>query len=44
MYHLTSKLLVYRNIDDDSILFQLADIFKEYELGNYDKEEIIEKI
>lgn len=29
MYRLTSKLVIYRNIGKDSILFKLADIFSE---------------
>lgn len=44
MYHLTSKLLVYRNIDENSILLKLSEIFKQYEQGNYNKEEIIGNI
>ena len=31
MYRLTSKLVIYRNIDKDSILFRLARIMKEFD-------------
>lgn len=33
MYHLTSKLIIYRNIGRDSILFQLSDICRALEKG-----------
>ena len=44
MYHLTSKLLIYRNIDKDSILFRLSNICKEFEADNYVKEDLISDI
>ncbi len=44
MHHLTSKILVYRNISDDSILFNLSKIFKSFESDNYNKEELITNI
>ena len=37
MYRLTAKLIIYRKIDKDSILFHLAGICQEFESGNYDK-------
>ncbi|MDO5851974.1 MAG: ATP-binding protein [Methanobacteriaceae archaeon] len=40
MNNLTFKLLIY-NIDKNSILFKLSDIFKQYEYGDYDEGEII---
>lgn len=38
MYQLTSKLIIYRNIGKDSILFRLADICREFSSGAYDKD------
>lgn len=44
MYHLVSQLLVYR-IDEDSILYKLSKIFKDFNTGQYEnKEEIINRI
>lgn len=39
MYRLLSKLIVYRNIEDDSILFRIADICKQLDTGSYDADE-----
>ncbi|MBR6700765.1 MAG: ATP-binding protein [Firmicutes bacterium] len=44
MYRLTSKLIIYRNIEKDSILFELADICRRFYEGNYDKEQLITDI
>lgn len=44
MYHLTSKLLIYRNIDKNSILFRLSNICKEFEADTYVKEDLITDI
>lgn len=44
MYRLISKLVIYRNISKDSILFQLADICQKFENGNYIKEELVTEI
>lgn len=44
MYRLTSKLVIYRNIGEDSILFQLADICQRFAEGNYKKENLITEI
>lgn len=44
MYQLTSKLIVYRNMDEGSILFKLADILKEFYGGRYDKEKLVTDI
>ncbi len=41
---LTSKLIIYRNIDRDSILFHLADICKTFHVGKYQKDELTEQI
>ena len=38
MYQLVSKLIIYRNIGKDSILFRLAEICRDYKSGEYDKE------
>lgn len=44
MYRLTSKLVIYRNIGEDSILFQLSDICRRFNKGNFDKEGLITDI
>ena len=44
MYKLTSKLIIYKNIGNDSILIKLADIFKKFENKNYNKDELISEI
>ena len=44
MYRLTSKLVIYRNIGKDSILFKLADIFQRFSTGQYVKEDLITEI
>ena len=36
MYNLVSKLVIYRNIGKDSILFRMADICRDFDSGNYD--------
>lgn len=44
MYRLTSKLVIYRNMGEDSILFRLADICQCFAAGNYVKENLITDI
>ncbi|MBQ9030186.1 MAG: ATP-binding protein [Parasporobacterium sp.] len=44
MYRLTSKLVIYRNIDKDSILFRLADICRDFEAGSEDREVLTGRI
>lgn len=44
MYRLISKLVIYRNISKDSILFRLADICKRFDRGSYEKEDLITEI
>ena len=44
MYRLTSKLVIYRNMGEDSILFRLADICQRFAAGNYVKENLITDI
>lgn len=44
MYRLTSKLVIYRNIGEDSILFRFADICQQFESDNYVKENLITEI
>lgn len=44
MYRLTSKLIIYRKIDKDSILFQLADICRQFETGTYNPEVLSEAV
>ncbi len=44
MYRLTSKLVIYRNIGEDSILFRLADICQRFYEEEYQKEKLITDI
>lgn len=44
MYRLTSKLVIYRNMDQDSILFRLADICQRFDSMEYIKEDLITDI
>ena len=44
MYRLTSKLVIYKNIDQNSILFRLSDICRQFEAGSYEKEDLITDI
>ena len=44
MYRLTSKLIIYRGIGEDSILRSLAEICRRFDEGDYDREIMIEEI
>lgn len=44
MFRETSKLVIYRNLEEDSILFRLADICEDFVNGNYVKEDLITRI
>lgn len=44
MFRETSKLVIYRNLEEDSILFRLADICEDFVSGNYVKEDLITRI
>ncbi len=44
MYRLTSKLVIYKNIPQDSILFRLSNICQQFASGDYKKEDIITDI
>lgn len=44
MYRLISKLVIYRNAGEDSILFKLADICQRFASGKYIKENLITDI
>lgn len=44
MFRETSKLVIYRNLGKNSILFNLSDIIEEYETENAVKEDIITRI
>ena len=44
MFRETSKLVIYRNLEEDSILFQLADICEEFVSGTYVKEDLNTRI
>lgn len=43
MHNLTTKLIVYKNIDEP-ILLNLSSIFKEFERGEYNDDELTDKI
>ncbi|MGN0506619.1 MAG: ATP-binding protein [Lachnospiraceae bacterium] len=43
MYRQLSRLVIYRNIDRDSILFSLADAMEAYEKGRADQEETVSR-
>ena len=44
MYRLTSKLIIYRNIRKDSILFKLSEICREFDSGNYQADLLSDKV
>ncbi|MEE3420399.1 MAG: ATP-binding protein [Lachnospiraceae bacterium] len=44
MYRLTSKLIVYRTIGQDSILYRMGDICHRFHDGDYQKEELVSDI
>ncbi|OEC87054.1 MULTISPECIES: ATP-binding protein [Methanobacterium] len=44
MYRLTSKLVIYKNIDKDSILFRLSNICQQFAAGDYEKADLITDI
>ncbi len=44
MFHETSKLVIYRGLEEDCILFQMAGICEEFFSGNYVKENLITRI
>lgn len=44
MYRLLSKLVVYRNIDKQSVLFKLSDITRRFYTEDYDREDLISDI
>ena len=44
MYRLTSKLIVYREIGEESILMQLSDVCRAFDRGDYDREELTARV
>lgn len=44
MYKLVSKLVIYRNIGKDSILFRMADICRDFDSGNYEPAHLTDRI
>ena len=44
MYRLTSRLIIYRDIAEDSILHDLAEICRRFDKGEYDKATLIGEI
>ena len=44
MYKLTSKLIIYRNLGEDSILFRLSDICRRFDEGDFDAEVLAQEV
>ena len=44
MYQEVSQLLMYGDLDRDGILYQLGELFGEYESGQYNKMELVREI
>ncbi|MCH5266967.1 MAG: ATP-binding protein [Lachnospiraceae bacterium] len=44
MYRLISRLVIYRDMEEDSILLKLADICRRFNSGNYEKENLVTEI
>ena len=44
MYRETAKLLLYSNLGEDSILLQLAEIFRDWQCKACDKPELVRRI
>ncbi len=44
MYQLISNLVIYRNIEKDSILYRLSEICREFDSGTYDKGDLSNRI
>ena len=44
MDRLTSNLLLYRDLGEDSILLRLAGIFHDYRMGNGEREALVSRI
>lgn len=44
MYRLTSKLIIYKNIEKDSILLRLSNIFKRFDIKDYSKDDLVSEI
>jgi len=44
MFHLTSKLVIYKNIQEDNILFRLSNICQQFDAGEYVREDLISDI
>ena len=44
MYQEISQLLMYGDLDEDSILYQMGEIFGKYETGEYNKTGLVRDI
>lgn len=44
MHKLVSKLVIYRNLPEDNLLFPLADICAEFAGGSYNREDLVTRI
>lgn len=44
MYNLISKIIIYRNIDEDSILCRLAEICRDFDAQNCENSELVSRI
>lgn len=44
MHKLVSKLVIYRNLPEDNLLFPMADICAEFASGSYNREDLVTRI
>ena len=44
MYRLTSKLIIYREIGEESILMRLSDVCRQFDRGDYDREALTAQV
>ena len=44
MHNMLAKLVIYKKIEDNNILYNMANIIKEFEQGEYDKTLLVNKI
>ncbi len=44
MFHEVSRLILYRNLGEDSILRQLSSIYEEFDSGSYRREDLVARI
>lgn len=44
MYQYISRLIIYRNIGEDSILYRLAQICREFDTGSFDRQDLANRV